>query len=179
MSLASRCKVIIEKFGIGIQPSTLRLYYLQNRITWKKLKYNIATSKSDDEILTLRLKFLEQLHRKLETSPLCIYIDESSMNRWDQRQRIWQPKGDSVRIKIPATRGASITVICAITNDGRMFTDLVETTNQVTVTNFLRKLGQQLDLRSSSIFLDNHKSHHSLYFQAVASEFQACPEYLP
>ena len=60
-SLAQRCKLIEEKFGVKISSSTLQRYYEQHKITYKRPKSPIATKQNPENLKVLRLEFFSQL----------------------------------------------------------------------------------------------------------------------
>ena len=54
-----------------------------------------------------------------------------------------------------------MTVLGAISNDGRCYVNVGESTNKDTVSVYLEKLSSRVNMRGHVIVLDNHKAHYT------------------
>ena len=86
---------------------------------------------------------------------MIFYFDETSTNLWEQRPRIWQPK-QGLNLKLPVSQGRNVTIMGAISNYGHAITQIVDSTNAETVTEFMRNLAREFNLINAVIVLDNH-----------------------
>jgi len=83
---------------------------------------------------------------------------------WEQRSRIWMPKGQPIHMRLQRDRGKSRTVIGAICKDWPLMKfHVTDKTNSQCFNLFLSYIIAELgnDTRGTVIVLDNHKAHYN------------------
>ena len=64
------------KYGVRIDPFTLRRYYKLRQVRWKKPKRWLQSSKKEEQLKIERIAYLTILLERLAAGCLIIYFDE-------------------------------------------------------------------------------------------------------
>ena len=165
LSLRERAVIIKERFELDtFDWSTLRAYYLRNRISFRKPNYKyIQRYQKEVEIKQQQLAFVEELSAviKDEQHKEIVYLDETTFNMWQRSTKCWAHRG--MVLNLPKMRGPSITMIGAISEDrGLVHYDCFQGTNNAqTFQKFLVDLKNKCAGRRTLVVLDNLKVHKS------------------
>ena len=85
LTLAQRCEVVRENFGIRITPFTLRRYYLMAGVKFNKIQRSVATAQTPFQQREDRLWFLKNLHMMIDSigRDRIWYFDEVSAHSYE------------------------------------------------------------------------------------------------
>jgi len=70
---------------------TLANYYRELKISYLKTHSSFYSSRSEEEIVLLRVQFIKKIVKHMKRKKEIIFMDESSTNMWVIRNKIWQP----------------------------------------------------------------------------------------
>ena len=93
-----------------------------------------------------------------------LYIDETSTNLWELKNKIWQPRNPIIPMSytLQKTRGSNVAVIGAISNkESRIYYKIGETTNIDNFFEFLMMLNENKKINNKLLVMDNHKAYHN------------------
>ena len=134
LSLIQRAEALKQRLGLKkLSPSTVWRCYKEFGAKYIKPKV-VYRSKNErqQELCSLQQRFSQEVLRLIMHEPdvEIVYIDETSFNIWQSPSRVWLKQG--MRVELPNTRGASITMIGVVsTQRGLFHTHTFATTNNV------------------------------------------------
>jgi hypothetical protein len=70
---------------------TLASYYRELKVSYFKTNSSFYNSRSEEEMVYLRLEFIKKIVKHMKKEREIIFIDETSTNMWVIRNKIWQP----------------------------------------------------------------------------------------
>ena len=138
-SLQTRVQIIAAEHRITVTAPTLGRWYRANNIVYRKAPYKISNRYTEDKLLDLQQQFSMQLIQQLRNNVEIIYVDETSCNLWTMcNYKAWQPKDQRIFLPLAASRGASVSIIGAIsTKNDRFLWKLAETNDEQSFMQFL------------------------------------------
>ena len=128
------------------------------------------------------LAYLSNVVKHMKRRRKLIFIDETSTDMWDIRQRIWQPKDSRLPLVIQKanTKENKVTIIGAISLEMKsVYHQITNTTNIETVSEFFKKMSKKIDLLNKVIVMDNHAAHRSNELSEFLISKGAIVEFLP
>jgi transposase len=161
LSLYQRTQLIKAKFGLQkMDPTTLRTYYNEAKIKYRKPQISYAyKEKNLRAIGDQQQQFSKELATLLmQGTHDIVYIDETSFHLWQQPGRCWLKR--DMALTLPTTRGRSITVIGALSEERGLFhCELITETNTAqTFSRFIAGLKQKCR-RPTMLVMDNLSVH--------------------
>ena len=91
LSLDARCAILKSKYNLNISRFTLGNYYRELKIGYLKTHSTFYSSRSEEEMVYLRLEFIKKIVMHMKKEREIIFMDETSSNMWVIRNKIWQP----------------------------------------------------------------------------------------
>ncbi len=140
------------------------MFYKRHKISYVTPCYRLWRNTTDEEHLAAQQQFVRDLVERMQDGREIIYMDETSFCLFDQGCRTWMNTKEPLVFKLPKERGASKTLLGAIST---MKTDklvyiLADHTNTESVLKFMEKLVKKLDNPENAVLvMDNHKAHNS------------------
>ena len=141
LSLKSRCVLIHEQFGITICPSTLSKLYKSNGIVRGTPKYVYESAiRNRAELDRERIIFAKTLSTILMRGDPVIYFDETSLNAWTKRKKVWGPKDRPMEFSLHWKRHKGVTLMGAISTSLKelSFFTVTKSTNHEDFKEFIR-----------------------------------------
>ena len=109
-------KFLIEKYQLSPSVATISSILKNKHITHKSLRYSVEEKNSDRE-KEMRREYVDNYLRCGYMPSQCIYIDETGINLWTQRNFGRSSKGQRIYHKA-CPRGPNISLVLAISNIG-------------------------------------------------------------
>ena len=108
-------------------------------------------------------------------------MDETSVNLWQYRRRMWMPSEQAIKVPQSKDRGSGITIIGAISNKRPdMVYLLAESTNKQATKDFFLKMNRQwAGVHEAVIVMDNHPAHHSHLVEDCLNNIEVDCLFLP
>lgn len=90
-ALRMRCRIFKLRFHLRIHPSTLRRYYINNGIKYKKVNYTKASKhKKAREIQEQCYRYAREVVELKSQKRAILYLDQTNFNPWNIRLKTWQ-----------------------------------------------------------------------------------------
>lgn len=108
--------MIEEATGVKRSLWTLANFYRKYGVKYVQPKYIIASSDSDEVRLKKQQGFIVRLIEEIQAGSEILYFDETSLNLWAHRRKVWIKKDDPFRVRLSAQQGHNLTVLGCISN---------------------------------------------------------------
>jgi hypothetical protein len=89
LSLDARCAILKSKYKIEISRYTLANYYRELKIGYLKTHSSFYSSRTEEEMVQLRVEFINKIVKHMKRKKEIIFMDETSTNMWAIRNKIW------------------------------------------------------------------------------------------
>lgn len=166
---------------------SLWAFYRRNNIRQRFANYSHTHVKSA-EWLQLKRAFVIKLAQLIrDRKPLC-YMDESSFNSWMRTRKTYKGAKDNIKIVVPKTRSAGVTVFGCIGNciRGGWLHMLAKSTNSADTRTFFSLIRASATVARDEeivVVLDNASAHRGMgateHFAALGVKALYMPPYSP
>ena len=181
-TLAQRCKLVKQDFGIRLGLTTLHQFYRRHRIRprFQNFKYYGAQFITHQEKYQFALRLAEL---RMKQAPM-IFADESSCHQWMQLKKLYSYPDQYISQEFTKKRGKACTIyggIGSVLKKGAFFFQ-GRTTNMKIWTQYLEKLRTQCTIDPKEeihLVIDNHPSHVSRNMQSVYDRLRFKPLFIP
>ena len=161
---------------------TLANCYKELNIGYLKIHSSFYSARSEEEMVRLRVAYIEKVFKYMMQGREIVYMDETSTDCWATRTKIWQPRDSVLPLVVQRTqqKEKNITIIGAISvqNDSLFYLVTYSTTID-TVQDFYQRYKRSEELDDKVLVMDNHRAHWSEQIQDFLENNGATPLYLP
>ena len=182
LSLEARCNILKATYGISMSRYTLANCYKELNIGYLKIHSSFYSARSEEEMVRLRVAYIEKVFKYMMQGREIVYMDETSTDCWATRTKIWQPRDSVLPLVVQRTqqKEKNITIIGAISvqNDSLFYLVTYSTTID-TVQDFYQRYKRSEELDDKVLVMDNHRAHWSEQIQDFLENNGATPLYLP
>ena len=172
MGVDRRCRELQRRFGVRIGCTTLRTYYKEAKIKYRLPVRSLDTSHSPDALRQMRIDFLQQLLRHIQSGQQIWWVDQTSTNLWERLHRVWMNPGRLLIRKSSGHRENQSIMGALSQHGGKLFGKLIPTTNAVEVEQFFREMAALHNMVGAIVILDQHRAHHALRVKELFRELQ-------
>ena len=110
-----------------------------------------------------------------------MYFDETSLNLWHHRRKVWMAKSDPFKVRLAQVQGHNLTVLGAISSKrSTLCYDVNTGTDHKTVLTFFRHLCKEWKFSGNVVLvMDNHPSHDNKALQEYLDKKGISVRFLP
>jgi hypothetical protein len=107
----------------------------------------------------LRIYFLMEVQKCLKEGMEVIYVDETSVSKWDRKVKTWMRPSNPIEFKLQPIRDKGITVIGALSSKAKIWYEFAKSTNSHEFRNFCILLEPLIEKNNTVMVMDNHSAH--------------------
>ena len=154
--------------GVKIYKNALSKIYREHDIHFLSTKYHFFLREGRNTKQEQQQQFVVKHLEWLKAGREVIYQDESSLNLWQKRLKIWRPVNVPLMCYMQKDRGKNFTMIGAIsTHSDRPYVEIAPKTMKMYVITFLENYLR--DHNGAVLVMDNHKAHKSKELKALCN----------
>lgn len=170
LSLQQRCAKLLAEKNVKIVSSTLREFYLKNKVQYSKVKPRKVPTVPTPDWQESKFAFCAKLTRLIYEGQPIVYFDETTAHSWIFKDHIWRRATDDIAPIQPRLRIGSVTIYGAMGTCIRngLFTTISSSTNQLDFARFIQAMRDSANCaipKTKTIYLvlDNHSAHQTKF----------------